>query len=80
MDNILPGDIYAKSKELRFDGNELRAVFLVRFYSRTELLPFDIIQNMYIDAIYVPDDSVSSIKSLINGNADFIKPISQKPA
>ena len=49
MDNILPGDIYAKSKELRFDGNELRAVFLVRFYSRTELLPFDIIQNMFPD-------------------------------
>ncbi len=49
MDNILPGDIYAKSKELRFDGNELRAVLLVRFYSRTELLPFDIIQNMFPD-------------------------------
>jgi carbohydrate diacid regulator len=49
MDNILPGDIYAKSKELRFDGNELRAVFLIRFYSRTELLPFDIIQNMFPD-------------------------------
>ncbi|MBQ4510130.1 MAG: helix-turn-helix domain-containing protein [Clostridia bacterium] len=49
MDNILPSDIYAKSKELRFDGNEQRAVFLIRFYSRTELLPFDIIQNMFPD-------------------------------
>ena len=49
MDNILPSDIYAKSKELRFDGNEHRAVFLIRFYSRTELLPFDIIQNMFPD-------------------------------
>ena len=49
MDNILPSDIYAKSKELHFDGNEPRAVFLVRFYSRTELLPFDIMQNMFPD-------------------------------
>ena len=49
MDNILPGDIYAKSKELQFDGNEHRAVFLIRFYTRTELLPFDIIQNMFPD-------------------------------
>ena len=50
MDNILPSDIYAKSKELHFDGNEPRAVFLVRFYSRaSELLPFDIIQNMFPD-------------------------------
>ncbi|MGM9665877.1 MAG: PucR family transcriptional regulator [Eubacteriales bacterium] len=49
MDNILPSDIYAKSKELHFDGNETRVVLLVRFYSRTELLPFDIIQNMFPD-------------------------------
>ena len=49
MDNILPSDIYAKSKELHFDGNEPRVVFLVRFYSRTEMLPFDIIQNMFPD-------------------------------
>ena len=49
MDNILPGDIYAKSKELQFDGNESRAVFLVRFYAKTDLLPFDIIQNMFPD-------------------------------
>ena len=49
MDNILPSDIYAKSKELHFDGSEPRAVFLVRFYSRTELLPFDIIQNIFPD-------------------------------
>ena len=49
MDNILPGDIYAKSKELHFDGTEPRVAFLVRFYSRTELLPVDIIQNMFPD-------------------------------
>ena len=47
MDNILPSDIYAKSKELHFDGSEPRVVFLIRFYSRTEMLPFDIIQNMF---------------------------------
>ncbi len=49
MDNILPSDIYAKSKELHFDGNEPRVVFLVRFYTRSELLPFDIIQNIFPD-------------------------------
>ncbi|MBO5286665.1 MAG: helix-turn-helix domain-containing protein [Clostridia bacterium] len=49
MDNILPSDIYAKSKELHFDGNDPRVVLLVRFYSRTELVPFDIIQNMFPD-------------------------------
>ncbi|MBQ4585296.1 MAG: helix-turn-helix domain-containing protein [Clostridia bacterium] len=47
MDNILPSDIYAKSKELHFDGNEPRVAFLIRFYTRTEILPFDIVQNMF---------------------------------
>ena len=47
MDNILPGDIYAKSKELQFDGNEPRVVFLIRFYSKTEILPVDIVQNLF---------------------------------
>ena len=49
MDNILPGDIYAKSKELQFDGNEQRVVLLIRFYSRTDMLPVDIIQNIFPD-------------------------------
>ena len=49
MDNILPSDIYAKSKELHFDGNDHRVVFLVRFYSRTEIMPFEILQNMFPD-------------------------------
>ena len=49
MDNILPSDIYAKSKELHFDGAEPRAVLLVRFYTRSDILPFDVIQNMFPD-------------------------------
>jgi len=49
MDNILPSDIYPKSKELHFDTNEKRVVFLIRFYSRTDIMPFDIIQNMFPD-------------------------------
>ena len=49
MDNILPSDIYAKSKELHFDGNEKRAVLLARFYTRSDVSPFDVIQNMFPD-------------------------------
>ena len=49
LDNILPSDIYVKSKELHFNTDESRVVFLVRFEGTTEMLPFDIIQNMYPD-------------------------------
>ena len=69
MDNILPSDIYAKSKELHFDGNEPRVVLLVRFYSRTEILPFDIIQNMFPDqstdiVININEQDVAVVKEL----------------
>ncbi len=69
MDNILPSDIYAKSKELHFDGNEPRAVLLVRFYTRTEMLPYDIIQNMFPDkskdfVISTGEQDIVIVKSL----------------
>lgn len=69
MDNILKNDIYAKSRELHFDGNERRVVFLIRFYSRTEILPFDIIQNMFPDktrdyVIAVGDQDIVVVKEV----------------
>jgi len=69
MDNILPSDIYAKSRELHFDGNDHRVVFLVRFYSRTEIMPFEILQNMFPDkskdyVIATGDQDVVVVKGL----------------
>ena len=69
MDNILPSDIYAKSKELHFDGNDHRVVFLVRFYSRTEIMPFEILQNMFPDkskdyVIAAGDQDIVVVKGL----------------
>ncbi len=47
LDNILPGDIYVKSKELRFATDVLRIVYLLKFGPNTENFPYDIIQNMF---------------------------------
>ena len=49
LDNILPSDIYVKSKELRFNTEEVRVVFLIRFTEKTDVLPLDIIQNIFPD-------------------------------
>ena len=49
LDNILPSDIYVKSKELHFNTEEVRIVFLVKFYSRTDMMPFEMLQNMFPD-------------------------------
>ncbi len=49
LDNILPSDIYVKSKELHI-ANELdRVAFLIKFGSKADLVPVDVIQNMFPD-------------------------------
>lgn len=49
LDNILPSDIYVKSKELRFNAEESRVVFLIKFHSKSEMLSFDMVQNIFPD-------------------------------
>ena len=49
LDNILPSDIYIKSKELHFNTDVYRIVYLIKFYGKLDVVPFDLIQNMYPD-------------------------------
>ncbi len=47
LDNILPSDIYAKSKELHFTNDVLRVVFLIKFNGKNDIIPYDVMQNMF---------------------------------
>ncbi len=49
LDNILPSDIYIKAKELHFNAEASRCVFFVRFEDKGEIIPYDIMQNMFPD-------------------------------
>ena len=49
LDNILPSDIYVKSKELHFNSEEARVVILMRFLTKSDILPFDMVQNLFPD-------------------------------
>ncbi len=49
LDNILPSDIYIKSKELHFDADAMRAVVLIKFHNHTDTLPLDIVSNLFPD-------------------------------
>ena len=69
LDNILPSDIYIKSKELRFNAEEARVVFLIKFLTKTEVLPFDAVQNIFPDrakdyVISVGEHDIVLIKEL----------------
>ncbi len=46
-DNILPGDIYVRAKELHFNMDVSRAVFLIRQTDRTDVSALEIVQNMF---------------------------------
>ncbi len=49
LDNILPGDISIKARELHFNTEITRAVLLIRITEHGENSIFDIIQNLFPD-------------------------------
>lgn len=49
LDNILPGDIYLKARELRFNADVNRVCLLVRTVSKPDITTYDIIQNLFPD-------------------------------
>ena len=72
LDNILPSDIYIKSKELHFNTEETRIVFLIKFFGKTDMMPFEMLQNMFPDkskdyVISVGEHDIVLVKELKPG-------------
>ena len=73
MDNILPGDIYIRAKELHFATEAPRAVFLVRQVGRGDVAAVDVLAGMFPDkmqdfVISINETDIAVIKQL-NTNA-----------
>ena len=49
LDNVLPGDIVIKARELHFNAEISRAVFLIRIVSANDISAYDVIQNLFPD-------------------------------
>ncbi|MEG2852264.1 MAG: PucR family transcriptional regulator, partial [Hydrogenoanaerobacterium sp.] len=49
LDNILPGDIFVKAKELHFNVDVSRAVLLIRVIAANDISSFEVIQNLFPD-------------------------------
>lgn len=72
LDNILPSDIYIKSKELHFNSEETRIVFLIKFNTSTDIMPFEMLQNMFPDktkdyVISVGENDIVLVKEVRSG-------------
>ncbi len=49
LDNILPGDIYAKARELHFVSDVQRVVLLIRVLSGNDISAYDIVSGLFPD-------------------------------
>ena len=72
MDNILPGDIYIRAKELHFATDAPRAVFLIRQVGHSDVATVDVLTGMFPDkmqdfVLSVNETDVAIIKQ-ISGN------------
>ena len=49
LDNILPGDIYAKARELHFVSDVQRVVLLIRVTSGNDISAYDVVSSLFPD-------------------------------
>ena len=71
MDNILPGDIYIRAKELHFATEAPRAVFLVRQENRAEVAAVDVLTGLF------PDKAQDFVLSINETDIAVVKQISE---
>ncbi len=68
-DNILPGDIYLKSRELRFNMDVQRVVLLVRVTEHNDATVYDAVSNLF------PDKSKDFIVDISETDIAIVKEI-----
>ena len=71
LDNILPGDIYIKARELYFNSDVSRTVIIIRSLESSDVSIYDIIQNLF------PDKSKDFIISINESDIALVKETAQ---
>ncbi len=77
MDNILPGDIYIRAKELHFSTDAPRAVFLVRQVGHSDVTTVDVLSGLFPDKLQdfvlsINETDIAIVKQL-TGDEDLEK-------
>ena len=72
LDNILPGDIYLKARELHFNTEVLRVVLLIRLTEKNDVSAYDVITNLFPDrqkdfVINVSESEIALVKEVRPG-------------
>ena len=69
LDNILPGDIYLKARELHFTSDVARVVFLIRATISNEVSVYDVISKLF------PDRSKDFIINISENDIALVKEV-----
>ncbi len=82
MDNILPGDIYIRAKELHFATDAPRAVFLVRQVGHADVAAADVLANLFPDrqqdfVLSINETDIAVIKQLSVGSEEDLDKIAK---
>ena len=69
MENILPGDIYLKARELHFTADVSRVVFLIRVPATGDISVFDVISKLFPDRtkdyiVNISDTDIALVKEV----------------
>ncbi len=69
LDNILPGDIYLKARELHFNNEASRVVLLIRLTDKNDVSVYDVIQNLFPDkskdfVININENDIALVKEV----------------
>lgn len=71
LDNILPGDVYIKARELRFNVDVERICMVIKMNSKSDASAYEIIQNLF------PDKTKDFIVSINETDIALVKEISK---
>ena len=69
LDNVLPGDIYLKSRELGFSTEVTRVCILIKILSKSDASAYEVVQGLFPDktkdfTINIDETSVALVKEL----------------
>ena len=75
MDNILPGDIYIRAKELHFATDAPRAVFLIRQIGHSDVATVDVLSGLFPDKLQdfilsINETDIAVVKQISGSTTD----------
>ncbi|MFT8887446.1 helix-turn-helix domain-containing protein [Ethanoligenens sp.] len=72
LDNILPGDIYLKARELHLSSEVLRVVLLILVDEKNDVSVYDVVQNLFPDRqkdfiVNISENEIALVKEVRQG-------------